>query len=209
MSSKAYFDDIAQQWDSIRSEFFSENVREAALNSAGVRAGEIAGDIGAGSGFVTEALLRRGLKVIAVDQSPAMLDALTARFPCAEVETRVGEAEALPLKDASLDYAFANMFLHHVERPAETIREMVRTLKPGGKLVITDVDEHTHEFLRTEQHDRWLGFKREDVAAWFKEAGLVNVRVGGIEGETCSSQSTYTYESANITIFLAYGEKSR
>ena len=120
----------------------------------------------------------------------------------------MGEAESLPLDAASVDYAFANMFLHHVEDPAATIKDMARTLKPGGKLVITDLDEHTHEFLREEQHDRWLGFKREAVAAWFEAAGLTNVIVDCIEGEECCATScTCSDEHAEISIFVASGQK--
>ncbi|HLA44729.1 MAG TPA: class I SAM-dependent methyltransferase, partial [Aggregatilineales bacterium] len=160
---------------------------------------------GAGSGFITEALLKANASVIAIDQSPVMLDTLRERFP--GVETRTGEAENLPLDDASVDYAFANMFLHHVERPAETIKDMARTLKPGGKLIITDLDEHDYEFLRTEQHDRWLGFKREDVAQWFQDAGLRQVSVDCIDGESCCSDSACGTEKAEVSIFIAYGEK--
>ena len=54
---------------------------------------------------------------------------------------------------------------------------MVRILKPGGELVITDMDEHEFKFLKEEHHDRWMGFKREDVRRWFEEAGLKNVIV--------------------------------
>ena len=55
---------------------------------------------------------------------------------------------------------------------------MARALKPGGTLVITDADSHTHEWLRTEQHDRWLGFARADISRWFQDAGLEEVAVG-------------------------------
>ena len=40
---------------------------------------------------------------------------------------------------------------------------MVRILRPGGKILIADADEHNYEFLRKEQHDRWFGFKRENI----------------------------------------------
>ena len=66
----------------------------------------------------------------------------------------------------------ANMYLHHVESPQEAIQEMARVLKPHGKLIITDLDEHTFEFLKKEHHDRWLGFKREEVKKWFVNARL-------------------------------------
>jgi ubiquinone/menaquinone biosynthesis C-methylase UbiE len=206
MSSKVYFDQIAGQWDSMQQSFFSDAVRKKALAVAGVQTGQVAADIGAGSGFITEALRQRNLRVIAVDQSEAMLAQMRQKFGITGVDYRVGEAEQLPIADNSLDYAFANMYLHHVETPAEAIKEMVRTLKPGGKLVITDLDEHRFEFLAQEQHDRWLGFKRLEIRDWFIEAGLKNVKVEDSE-EKCCSSSCCGGEKAAISIFVASGEK--
>jgi SAM-dependent methyltransferase len=107
-----------------------------------------------------------------------------------------------------VDAVFANMYLHHVEDPAGAIAEMARLLKPGGRLVITDLDQHQHTFLLTEQHDRWSGFKRSDVRQWFKQAGLSQVRSESI-GSNCCSTSQCGCSSASIEIFLAYGERER
>ncbi len=184
MSSKQYFDEVASQWDVMRQSFFSEAVREKAISAAKAKAGKAAADIGAGTGFITEGLVQKGLKVIAVDQSEEMLKEMKNKFRgVSTIDYRVGTAEKLPIDDNAVDYAFANMFLHHVDNPLVAIKEMRRVLKPGGKLVITDMDEHQFEFLRTEQHDRWLGFKREDVKRWFLEAELKDVVVDGM-GET-------------------------
>ncbi|VVM08240.1 partial demethylmenaquinone methyltransferase / 2-methoxy-6-polyprenyl-1,4-benzoquinol methylase, partial [Methylacidimicrobium cyclopophantes] len=68
-SSERYFEEVAPQWDTLRKGYFRDEVREKALDLAGVQAGERAADIGAGTGFLTEALLRRGLQVVAVDRS--------------------------------------------------------------------------------------------------------------------------------------------
>jgi ubiquinone/menaquinone biosynthesis C-methylase UbiE len=145
--------------------------------------------------------------VVAIDQSEAMLAEMRHKFgEATQIDYRLGEAEALPLADEEVNYAFANMYLHHVESPGEAIKEMVRTLKPGGKLVITDLDEHTHEFLRQEQHDRWPGFKRGEVRDWFNAAGLKNVAVEDSE-EKCCGTSCCGGEKAAITIFVASGEK--
>jgi ubiquinone/menaquinone biosynthesis C-methylase UbiE len=208
MSSKQYFDDVANQWDTMRSGFFQEAVREQAIEKADIQANHLAADIGAGTGFITAGLIRTGTKVIAVDQSPTMLETMKQNFSNTnKIDYRVGEAEHLPIDDNSVDYVFANMYLHHVENPEIAIREMSRILKTGGKLIITDLDEHTHEWLRTEQFDRWLGFKRDDIEKWYQGAGLTQVSVDCTDQNCCASSDSCN-DSADVSIFLAYGVKA-
>lgn len=207
MSSKEYFNNVANEWDTMRQSFFSESVREKIYQVAEVEKGRTAADLGAGTGFITEGLIKNGVNVIAVDQSIAMLQKLEEKFLSSGlVKCLNGEAENLPIEDNSVDYAMANMYLHHVETPLAAIREMVRILKPGGKVVITDLDEHSFEFLKTEQHDKWMGFKRDDIKKWFSDAGLTNVTIECI-GEDCCATSTCSNQNASISIFIAYGEK--
>lgn len=81
MNSKKYFNEIAHQWDNMQQNFFSEEVRDKAFSIAGLKKGKIAADIGAGSGFISEGLIHKGLKVIAVDQSEAMLAEMRKEVP--------------------------------------------------------------------------------------------------------------------------------
>lgn len=206
ISSQPYFQQIATEWENMRRSFFSESVREKAYRAAGIEPGKVAADLGAGSGFMTEGLLRAGLKVIAVDQSSNMIKEMRRRFAENEnVEYCLGDAHSLPLPDGSVDYVFANMYLHHVESPVRAIKEMRRILKPGGKLVIVDLEEHNYEFLKTDQHDRWLGFRRHGILNWFRAAGLKNISVSFPE-ENCCSSSACGRGPATIRIFLASGE---
>ena len=102
--------------------------------------------------------------------------------------------------------AFANMHLHHVPAPGEAVKEMARTLGPGGRLVNTDLDAHDFEFLREEHHDRWMGFERSDIERWFREAGLSGVSVEDAR-ESCCAESASGAESASVSIFAASGVK--
>jgi ubiquinone/menaquinone biosynthesis C-methylase UbiE len=202
-----YFDNVASQWDNMRVNFFSESLREKAMNLAGIAVGRIACDVGAGSGFMTEGLLKNGVKVIAIDYSEEMIEEIKKKFSYFPyIDCRVGDAEDLPVEDESVDYVFSNMCLHHVKNPPEAIKEMARILKIGGKVVISDLDLHNFEFLRTEQHDLWLGFDREDIRAWFINAGFNAVKVECAD-ENCCSKSLSGAEDAKISIFIAHGIK--
>lgn len=207
MSSKTYFDDVSNRWDTIRQAFFADRLREKMCEVAQVRAGATAADIGAGTGFVTQELLDRGLHVVAVDQSREMLDVLEQKFgPNGQISCLQADAHTLPLLRESVDYVMANMFLHHVENPGQVIIEMTRILKPGGKLVIADLDRHEHEFLRTEQFDIWLGFERSAIREWLTDASLFNIHVDDMN-EKCCCDSCESCDSAAISIFIASAEK--
>jgi len=193
-TSTPYFTRVATQWDTLRAGFFPDSLRDRVV--AATRCVQtddrpaVVLDLGAGTGFLTEGFLAAGARVIAVDPTEAMLIEQRRKFPEAvasrQLVLRLADAEAIPLPDGSVDAAVANMALHHVEDPPAAIREMARLLRPGGVLVISDLDAHEHEFLRTEQHDRWLGFEREDLRRWLRAAGLEEVAVEDAQATCCT-----------------------
>jgi ubiquinone/menaquinone biosynthesis C-methylase UbiE len=203
--TREYFDKVADQWDTMRRQFFGEGVRRAAIAAADVKPGMVVADVGTGTGFLAEAAVNAGASVIGIDISGGMLSQVTSRLAGRAFEARQGDTAALPLADGEADAVVGNMVLHHAEDPPAAIREMARALKPGGRLVITDADTHTHEWLRTEQHDRWMGFDRGDVRRWFEAAGLQDVTVGDTH-EICSPTSNCGTQAA-ITIFIATGRR--
>ena len=205
--SKTYFDGVAKDWDEMQQSFFPPAVRMKAYELAGIEKGKLAADIGAGTGFMTAGLIEAGVYVIAVDQSAEMMKLLddkygsTMRLKCLQ-----GDSDDLPLEAESVDFVFANMFLHHVNDPALAIREMLRILKKGGKLVITDLDKHNHKFLVTEQQDVWMGFDREDVKKWFRESGFSDASTHCV-GSDCCADAQCSCDKAAISIFAALGIK--
>lgn len=204
-TSSRYFSRIAKEWDNLRKGYFGPGVMESALAHAYLRPEMTAADIGAGTGFIAAGLAPLVARVHVVDGSAEMLDVARENLSGFEnVEFHVAEGTHLPFEDGQLDVVFANMFLHHMPDPLAAIQEMARVLRPGGRLVITDMDAHTHAWLKEEMADVWQGFERPQIRAWFEEAGLVNVIVD-CTGETCSAQSEDQSDLADITVFVATG----
>jgi arsenite methyltransferase len=212
-ASSDYFDKVAGDWDQIRSGFFTEAVRQAAIAKAYLRPEMVVADVGSGTGFMAAGLAPLVRRVYALDGSPAMLD--VARKNLAQFNNIVyqeADGQSLPLPDESLDAVFANMYLHHCPDPLAAIREMVRVLRPGGRLVITDEDSHNYEWLKDEMADVWLGFERSQLRAWFQQAGLVNTIVD-CTGQSCCAESQNPQladaqgRTVSISIFVATGTR--
>jgi arsenite methyltransferase len=215
--SANYFEKVAPEWDKLRSGYFTEAVREAAIRKAYLHPEMIVADVGAGTGFIAAGLAPQVRRVHVLDGSAAMLDEARRNLvQFANVEFHEADGLSLPLPDSSVDAVFANMYLHHCPDPLAAIREMVRILRPAGRLVITDMDAHTHEWFKTEMSDLWLGFEQSQIRKWFEQAELVNVIVD-CTGESCQSgcesaegehaDTLAPHASAGVNIFVASGTK--
>jgi ubiquinone/menaquinone biosynthesis C-methylase UbiE/DNA-binding transcriptional ArsR family regulator len=174
--SQEFFTASAAQWDALRTELFGARADLLAL--PGLLDEEwTLGDLGCGTGQVTAALAPFVRRVIAVDQSRAMLAAARARLRGLDnVELRSGDLEELPVEDRELDAAVLLLVLHYVVDPARALAEARRALKPGGRLLVMDMTPHARDEYRRTMGHVWQGFDAEQLNAWAAEAGLERVR---------------------------------
>jgi ubiquinone/menaquinone biosynthesis C-methylase UbiE len=94
-------------------------------------------DAACGTGRHTAYLRDRGHRVSGVDATPEMLDRARTRVP--EAELRIGDLAALPLDDASVDLAVCALALTHVPDLTRPIAELSRVVRPGGRIVLSDL----------------------------------------------------------------------
>jgi SAM-dependent methyltransferase len=120
------------------------------LRRADVRSGTRLLDVAAGSGALSIPAARLGAQVLAVDQSAAMLELLTARArrEGLDIRTRVMDGHALQLDDASFDVAGSQFGVMLFPDMPRGVREMARVVVPGGRVLVTAYgDPHEIDFL--------------------------------------------------------------
>ena len=176
-TSQSFFSTRAGQWDKLRSDLYGSSADLTPL-AALLEPTWTVGDLGCGTGQTTAALAPFVGKVIAVDESSAMLGAARKRLDARDnVELRSGSLEDLPIDDASLDAAVLSLVLHFVVDPARVIAEAARVLRPGGRLLLVDMLPHEREDYRATMGHLWLGFSEQQLTGWLEDAGFEQARI--------------------------------
>lgn len=175
--SQAFFSSAAGQWERLRQEMFGDRFDLMAL--AGLLDDDwVVGDLGCGNGQIAATLAPFVRQVIAVDSSRAMLKAARQRLTgLPQVDIRLGELEALPIDDASLDAAISSLVLHHVADPPAALRSVARTLRPGGRFLLIDMLSHDRREYQQQMGHVWLGFDPAQIGEYLAQAGFERVRL--------------------------------
>ena len=137
-------------------------------------------DLGAGEGLISQLLAARAKKVIAVDNSPRMVEVgseLAKRSGLKNLEYRLGDLENPPIKPGSVDVAILSQALHHAIHPPKALEAAFKILRLGGRVLILDLAEHNFEAAREMYADVWLGFAPSDLGKMMREAGFEGVSV--------------------------------
>jgi ArsR family transcriptional regulator len=170
--SEEFFASASGQWDHLRTELFGDRFHLHALLAL-IDPSLTVGDLGCGTGQVSELVSPHVSRVIAVDGSADMVQAARRRLKGApHVEVRRGDMEALPIDDAQLDIAIVALVLHHVPEPSRALAEVSRVLKPSGRVLIVDMLPHDRPEYQQQMGHVWLGFSEKTVRKYVEGAGF-------------------------------------
>jgi ubiquinone/menaquinone biosynthesis C-methylase UbiE len=143
-------------------------------------------DLGAGEGTLSQLLAKTARKVIAVDNSPKMVEfgsRLAKQHGFKNLEYRLGDIEEPPIAKNSVDLAILSQALHHTIHPQQAIAAAHLILKRGGRLVILDLLSHRFERARELYADHWLGFSEVQLHQFLEKNSFREIEVSVVARE--------------------------
>ncbi len=170
--SRGFFGAVRGRWDALRDQLYGRDFWLPTLLSV-LPGDRVVADLGCGTGEAVATLAPVVRRAIGVDREPAMIEA--ARVRCeglANVDLRLGDLDALPLDDAEVDAALVMLVLHHAQDPAAALREAVRVVRPGGRVVLLDMVAHDRVEWAASMGHAHLGFARDVVSGLADAAGV-------------------------------------
>jgi ArsR family transcriptional regulator len=175
--SQEFFATAAGGWDHLRGELFGDEFFLWAVLGL-IDPTLVVGDLGCGTGQLTETVAPYVRRVISVDGSTDMLDAARHRLGAAKnVELRQGELESLPIDSGDLDVAMLSLVLHYSPSPARALSEVGRVVRKGGRVLVVDMLPHDREEYQQQMGHVWLGFSDTQISRFLTGAGFGEVRV--------------------------------
>ena len=187
MAGAARWYDLRVFWLTLGGE---KRLRRRFLALADLKPGEQVLDVGCGTGtsaLMAEKFVQPGGAVVGIDATPEMIEVAQkkAAKQKAPVRFEVGLIEAIPADDGTFDVAMNSLVMHHLplEEQAQGVVEMLRVLKPGGRLLIVDyipgsggIVDRVHGTHHLKVEPDWV------VHNLVAGHGYVNVEMGTIRG---------------------------
>ena len=175
--SQEFFASAAGEWDRLRSDLFGDTFYLWGVLGL-IDPALVVGDLGCGTGQLTEVVAPYVQKVIAVDSSADMLDAARYRVGSARnVDLRQGELESLPIEAGELNAAMLSLVLHYSPSPGRALAEVGRVLQPGGRVLVVDMLPHERTEYQQQMGHVWLGFSEKQIGKYLTDAGFSDVRM--------------------------------
>jgi len=175
------FENQAKEFENPDMSFSKQEYLDYTMSAIGGKTADNVLEVAAGTCLCGRTLAPKVHRVTCIDATQAMLDVGITEAQRAGIKNMNfihGMAEEIPFKEATFDIVMTRLSFHHFQETEKPFSEMSRVLKPGGKLVVIDM-EATEESLRdTEDYIERLrdcshvrNRSRQELLALYRDAG--------------------------------------
>lgn len=171
--ARTFYKYLSTVYDRVNPFIWNEQMRDEAIGWLDVESDDTVLDVGCGTGFATEGLLRETERIYALDQSPHQLSKAFEKFgKRGPVQFHLGDAERLPFADDCFDVVWSSGSIEYWPDPVSTLRECRRVAKPGGTVLIVGPDYPNRSVFQKLADAIMLFYDEEEADRMFDEAGF-------------------------------------
>ncbi|GAD52245.1 2-methyl-6-phytyl-1,4-benzoquinone methyltransferase / 2-methyl-6-solanyl-1,4-benzoquinone methyltransferase [Halarchaeum acidiphilum MH1-52-1] len=171
--ARLFYRYLSTVYDRINPFIWNEEMRAEALDMLALDDSDRVLDVGCGTGFGTEGLLRYTDDVYALDQSEGQLEKAWAKLGKRDpVSFTFGDAERLPFADDSFDAIWSSGSIEYWPNPVVALREFRRVAKPGGKVLVVGPNYPRSTLFQKLADAIMLFYDEAEADRMFREAGF-------------------------------------
>ena len=171
--ARTFYKYFSTVYDRVNPFIWNEEMRDEAIGWLDIDSNDTVLDVGCGTGFATEGLLRETEQMYALDQSPHQLSKAFEKFgKRGPVRYHLGDAERLPFADDSFDVVWSSGSIEYWPNPVTALRECRRVTRPGGTVLIVGPDYPNRTIFQKLADAIMLFYDEEEADRMFDEAGF-------------------------------------
>jgi demethylmenaquinone methyltransferase/2-methoxy-6-polyprenyl-1,4-benzoquinol methylase len=174
--ARLFYKYLSKVYDQINPFIWNEEMRDEALEMLDIQPDDRVLDIGCGTGFATEGLLRYTDDVHGLDQSIHQMQKAFQKFgKNDEVRFYRGDAERLPFADDSFDIVWSSGSIEYWPNPVDALKEIRRVVKPGNRVLVVGPDYPKSTLFQRLADAIMLFYDEHEAQRMFEEAGFVEI----------------------------------
>lgn len=171
--ARIFYRYLSQVYDRINPFIWTEEMRDEAVAMLDISPDDRVLDVGCGTGFATEGLLRETEHVHGLDQSPHQLEKAFEKFGRrGPVQFSLGDAERLPFADDVFDVVWSSGSIEYWPEPVRTLEELRRVGRPGGEVLVVGPDSPDSPVFGRAADAIMLFYDESEADRMFREAGF-------------------------------------
>jgi len=175
-NARLFYKYLSKVYDRINPFIWNEAMRDEALEWFAVQENDRVLDVGCGTGFATEGLLRYTDDVHGLDQSRHQMERAFEKFGSRDrVRFYRGDAERLPFADDSFDAVWSSGSIEYWPNPVTALEEFRRVVKPGHRVLVVGPDYPNNSLFQRLADAIMLFYDEEEAQRMFEEAGFVDI----------------------------------
>ena len=175
--ARLFYKYLSKVYDRLNPFVWNEEMRAEALALLDIERGDRVLDVGCGTGFATEGLLRHADEVHGLDQSVHQMEKAFEKFGKRDrVRFYRGDAERLPFRDDSFDVVWSSGSIEYWPNPVDALREARRVCRPGGQVLVVGPNTPKTTVMARIADAIMLFYDEQEADRMFTDAGFEEFR---------------------------------